>query len=166
MVRECAAALLLIPAAGCSWLLDFSDHAVPIDASPDGAPTTAECAYKEPNDTPGDAAAITPADTGPAAICTTTGEDRDYFRFTLPAKTTLELRLTYPEGGDLDLQLFDAGGAAIALSHSLGNDELITCPGDTPLCPALAAGDYRFEVFPATTGATNRYTFSLKLTPR
>ena len=36
----------------------------------------------------------------------------------------------------------------------------------SPTCPALAAGDYVFEVFPAATGATNRYTFSLAITPK
>ena len=45
--------------SGCSFILDFSDKAGVHDASIDGPYTAAECAYKEPNDTPDTAAVIT-----------------------------------------------------------------------------------------------------------
>jgi hypothetical protein len=161
MVRECAAALLVLPAASCSWILDFSDRAIPRDAPPD---PQAECTYREPNDTASTAAAITPADTGPAAIC---GEDRDYYRFAVPAMTAaVEIRIAIAEAasGDLDLRLLDGAGAPLAASHGTGDGERITCPGVSPACPALTAGDYVFEVLPAVPGAVNRYTFALILT--
>jgi len=166
MVRECAASLLLLP-AGCSYLLDFSAQAIPKDAQADAPYTQAECDYKEPNDSVASAAVITPADTGPAAICAQAGEDHDFYRFTVPATTTVEIRLqyTYRRTGDLDLRLLDGTGAKVlAESRGFGDAELITCPGSAPACAALAAGDYVIEVFPAETGNVNAYTLSLALT--
>ena len=37
MVRECVASLLLLPAASCSLVLDFSDNAIPKDAAQEPA---------------------------------------------------------------------------------------------------------------------------------
>src|SRR3954453_17983292 len=109
MVRECAASLLLLPVAGCSYLLDFSDQAIPKDAAPDAPYVQAECDYKEPDDSAATAAPITPADTGPAAICAAAGsqgsEDHDFYRFTVPAQAArVEVKITYRyrPTGDLD----------------------------------------------------------------
>src|ERR1043165_10119764 len=88
MVRELVAVLLAFVAGGCSLLLDFSDQAVPKDASPDAQFDEAECAYKEPNDSLAAAAAIAPSDTGPAAICPSGSEDHDFYRFTVRAAVT------------------------------------------------------------------------------
>jgi hypothetical protein len=169
MVRELVAALLVLLAGGCSLLLDFSDQAIPKDAALDGPFDAAECAYKEPDDTALAAAMIAPSDTGPAAICPGAVEDHDFYRFTVPAATArVEIRVdaVFRPGGDLDLRLYDGAGATV-LAESLGfsDEERITCPGSVPACPALAAGDYVFEVFPAVTGAVNRYTFALAITP-
>src|SRR5690242_18799559 len=94
MVRELVAALLAFVAGGCSLLLDFSDQAIPADASPDAPFDAAECTYKEPNDSLAAAAAIAPSDTGPAAICPGATEDHDFYRFTVPAAVTrVEIRV-------------------------------------------------------------------------
>ena len=168
MVRELVAALLAFGAGGCSLLLDFSDQAVPRDASPDAPFDAADCAFKEPNDSLATAAAIAPSDTGPAAICPGGIEDHDFYRFTVPAGATrVEIRVdtVFRPGGDLDLRLYDGAGAMLAQSHSFGDQERIVCPGSVPACTALAAGDHVFEVLPAVTGAVNRYTFTLAIAP-
>lgn len=168
MIRECVAAWLAIPAAGCSLILDFSDQAVPRDAGPDAPYSAEECAYKEPNESVAGAAAIAPGDAGPAAICAGAVEDHDYYRFTVPPGTTrVELRVdsVFRQGGDLDLKLYDPNASVLSESHTFTNQERITCPGNVPSCVALTAGDYVFEVFPATIGAVNRYTFALVFTP-
>lgn len=167
MVRECAAALLILPAAGCSLLLDFSDEAIPRDAAPDAPYSQAECDYKEPDDTLDTAAVIAPADTGPAAICASPQGDHDFYRFTVPAMTArveIKIALMPVPGGDLDLVLHDRAGATLAASHNFGGEERITCPGAAPACGALVPDDYVFEVYPGVAGAANRYTFSLTIT--
>src|ERR1043165_8301401 len=159
MVRECAC-LLLVSTAGCSFLLDFSDHAIPGDAQADAPYTQAECDYGEPNDTAATAAPIAPSDLGPAAICAGAVEDHDFYRFTVPAMTavvSIRLSTMNRPGGDLDLRLYSPGNPTpIARSTGFGDDELITCPSAAPMCPQLAAGDYVFEVYPALSGAVNR----------
>jgi hypothetical protein len=157
----------LASASGCSLLLDFSPGAIP----PDGAPfTKSDCDYLEPNNTPAEAAAITTADVGPAAICSGDPEDHDFYRFTVPANTaSVSVRISFSGAGatrDLDLRITDAAGATMyGQSRGFENEELIVCPGASPVCPALAAGDYLFEVFPATPGAVNRYDIALTITP-
>lgn len=166
MVRECAASLLLLPAAGCSLILDFSDEAIPKDAGPDAPYTAAECAYGEPNDRPEDAMVITSSDTGPAAICAGDVEDHDFYKLTVPAMTTrVEIRIdtTFRPTGDLELRLYHPTGTT--QSAGFGDEEKIVCPGPglPTACPTLPAGDYVFEVFPAMA-SVNRYTFALTLT--
>jgi hypothetical protein len=169
MIRECAASLLLLPVAGCSYLLDFSDPAIPLDAAPDAPYVQAECDYKEPNDSAATAAPISFAETGPAAICAAGAEDHDFYRFTVPAQAArVEVQITYRyrPTGDLDLKLYGRTGNLVAESRGFGDTEVISCPGSAPACPALAADDYVFEVFPAVTGAVNAYTFALAVTAR
>jgi hypothetical protein len=150
--------------AGCS--LNFSNSQIPIDAALDAPYTADECAYKEPNDTPAMAAMITPADTGPAAICE---NDVDYYEFAVPDMTksvSIEILFTNSPTGDLDLKLFDSTGTSL-LAASLGftDNEQIVCPGQSPFCAALAAGNYIFEVFPAVAGDVNFYNIALTITP-
>jgi hypothetical protein len=165
LIRDCTA-LLLLPLAGCSLILDFSDEAIPVDALPDAPYSAAECQYAEPNDTIDTAVMITSADTGPAAICAGSVEDRDFYRITVPAMTRVEIRLeaTFRPGGDLDLRFHDNDGLP-QFSMGFVDQERITCPGpgQPTACPTLPAGDYVFEVFPAS-GSVNRYTFAVTLT--
>jgi hypothetical protein len=169
MVREYVASLLLLPVAGCSLVLDFSDQAIPKDAPIDAPYTQAECDYKEPNETAAAAAALLPAETGPAAICAGGVEDHDFYQLAVPATATkVEIRIStaYRPTGDLDLRLYDkAGVVMLSQSHNFSNDEVITCPGMSPMCPTLAAGDYVFEVFPGVPGSVNAYTIALTFTP-
>ena len=168
MIRECVAAWVIVPAAGCSLLLDFSDQAIPADAAPDAPYSAGECAYKETNDSLAGAATIATGDTGPAAICAGAVEDHDFYRFIVPSGTTrVEIRVdaVFRQGGDLDLKLYDTSASQLSESRTFANQERITCPGTVPSCAALAAGAYVFEVFPAEMGTVNRYTFALILTP-
>lgn len=170
MVRECVAALLALPAVSCSWILDFSDSAIPKDAQVDAPYTQAECDYKEPNDTVATAAVITPADTGPAAICAGDVEDHDFYKFTVPAGTTkvaIRISTIYRPTGDLDLRLYDKTGTmTLSQSHNFSDDEVIICPDSSfpPKCGTLPANDYVFEVFPVPP-SVNSYTIALALTP-
>jgi hypothetical protein len=164
-----ALASLLCGLSGCSLVLDFSDGAAPTDGSLDAPFSDADCAYKEPNDSVATAAALVIADTGPAAICPGATEDHDFYRFTVPANTSLvQVKIDFASSptGDLDLRLYDKTGATVlARSSSFGNEELIACPGSSPPCATLAPDDYVFEVFPAVDDAVNTYTFAITLTP-
>lgn len=154
--------------AGCSLVLDFSDDAIPVDAAPDAPYTEEQCAYLEPNDSFEGAVAITPAETGTAAICAGDVQDHDFYRFTVPAGTAsvaISISFTNHPTGDLDLRLLDGTGTTIAQSRGFVDNEAIVCPGTSPLCDALVEGDYVFEVFPAVTGATNSYGLALTITP-
>jgi hypothetical protein len=167
MVRESLllAFAALIAGPGCSFILDFSDKAGVHDASLDGPYTQSECDYKEPNDSIDTAAVIDPtADMGPGAICKVAmGEDDDYYKFTVPDMTT-KVTITLSNGaggGDLDLKLYDSTGDTIGQSRSFGAGETLICPAVSPSCPALAAGDYVFEVLPGSPVNLNNYTFSV-----
>jgi hypothetical protein len=168
MARECAAvcvavfAIALVP--GCSLILNFSDKDAPHDAPFDTPWTSAECMYGEPNQTPQTAFMITPGtDTGPAAICP--GNTGSYYKFAVPSTaTTVTVSITFASSiGDLCLILDDALGNELASSRGFGNGQQIVCPGFSPPCEALAAGNYLFEVEPATIGTTNYYSFSVAI---
>lgn len=167
MVRECVRLVLLASLCpGCSLILDFSDSAAPRDAMADSPYTQAECDYKEPNDTLQTAAMVTAADTGPAAICKPDAgnpEDHDFYKFSVPGgmPVTVAIQFINRAGGDLDMKLYDGTGAMISQSRGFGDGEMIVCPGSSPSCASLVAGDYTFEVFPAVVGSVNSYTFSL-----
>ncbi len=172
MVRELLLSALvaaIAPLTGCSLILDFSPKAVPIDAAIDAVYSQDECDYKEPNDTLATAAIVVPGDTGPAAVCANSDgtEDDDYYQFPVPTGTTsVTITVDFIEraGGDLDLRLFDvSNGSMLSESVGFGNEEKIVCPGSSPSCVSLAAGNYAFEVFPGEPGAVNDYTFSLAL---
>ena len=173
MVRgtRCLLAVALSALAGCSLTLDFSDKAIPKDATPDGPIPAAECAFQEPNDTAATAMTVTAGVTGPAAICAGSAgapDDQDYYRFSVPANTAsvvVQLDFASRPTGDLDLKLFNSDGTTqLAQSRGFGDSETITCPGASPTCAALAAGDYVFLVFPAVTGQTNEYNVTLTIT--
>jgi hypothetical protein len=169
MARESAVLVALAVAShGCSFLLDFSDSAIPKDAQPDAPYTAAECAYDEPNDTFDTAVTITPGvDTGPAAICAGATEDDDFYKFTVPMGTTsVNVAIQFTDSvGDLDLKVFAATDPSNPVGQSRGftDGESVTCPGTSPPCAMLAPGDYIFEVFPAVPGAVNNYTFSVTI---
>lgn len=168
MPRLGAIALLLsLALSGCSLILDFSPGAIPVDAGKEAVYTQEECEYREPNDSPAEAAALAPGDVGPAAICAADPADRDFYRFTVPPSTaSVAVKIMFlAADGDLELRLTDASGAMmLGQSRGFGDQEAITCPGQSPACPALGAGDYLFEVF-AATGAVNRYDLALAITP-
>jgi hypothetical protein len=168
MIRECLAVLVVCQAAGCSLVLDFSEGAIPADASIDGPFSEQDCLYKEPNDVVDQAMVLDPAEVGPAAICPGDPADRDFYKFTVPANTaSVTVKITFDNSlGDLDLRLTDPTGATtFAQSRGFANDETIVCPAASPACPMLAEGDYAFEVFAAQPGLTNRYDIALTLTP-
>jgi hypothetical protein len=161
-------ALVLAASSGCSLILDFDSAGD--DGGDDAVPyTQAECDFGEPNNTVAEAFVLTPTDVGPAAICPSTPEDRDHYRFTVPAGTanvSVRIMFTNRPTGDLDLRLTDMTGATtFGQSRGFEDVELITCPGSSPVCPSLPAGDYIFEVFPATPGSVNRYEIALTITP-
>ena len=162
MVRECAAALLLVASSGCSLILDF-DSAPPIDAMIDGITSQLECSSFEPNDSIDDAQDVTT--TLAAAICAPTAggpEDHDFFQFTTTGGAfTVALAFTSRPGGDLDLKLYSANGTLDAQSRGFGDGETIVCPGNTPVCPALPAGTHIIEVLPGAAGSINAYTLTV-----
>jgi len=169
MIRALAA-LLLLPA--CSLFVKFDDKDIPVDAAPDAfMPFSADlCNFGEPNDNAATAFAITPGDTGPAAICPNpdgTVSDVDFYKLTVPDMTTtvtIAINFTVATKGDLDLLLFDATGATmLAESRGFGASETIVCPGVSPACTPLAAGDYVIEVVPGVTDDFNQYTVSLTI---
>ena len=172
MIRGLLGSTACLVLGGCSLILDFSDGAIPVDATADTPFSQAECDYKEPNDSIAIAAVFDPAEVGPAAICSTTEgvDDHDFYRFTVPAGiTTVRIRITFQTSptGDLDLRLYDKTGATV-LSSSVGfmDVEEITCPGQSPLCNQnmmLAPDDYIFEVYSGVAGGANRYDISLSL---
>src|SRR5215470_18534373 len=98
-MRECLVGCALgafVATSGCSLILDFSDKAIPIDAPIDGPFPPLECDYKEPNDSIDTAAAVTAADSGPAAICPGMVDDHDFYRFTVPAgATSVTVKITF-----------------------------------------------------------------------
>lgn len=167
MIRTGVLAVLLASASGCSLILDFSgESAPPVDA----AYTQAECDYKEPNDTRATAAELLLTDVGPAAICSTTAgvDDRDFYKVTLPATSSVSFQISYvfSATGDLDMQLTDTQGSMLASSRSFDNDELIMCPGQSPPCVGpLPPGEYFLEVFPGQPGTGNRYDISIVIVP-
>lgn len=159
---------LAIACPGCSFLLDFSDKAGVHDAVADVPYTPDECAYLEPNDTPVQAMAITPGtDTGPAAICQQTPPDEDWYKFTVPAGATkVTVAIDFVSAvGDLDLQIYSAADPATPVGQSRGfaDGESVTCPGTSPPCAMLTAGDYLFRVFPGTADQLNHYTFAVTI---
>ena len=169
MLRAGFVALCLASTSGCSLLLDFSPGAIPVDAPPEPPYSQAECDFGEPNTAPTEATPLLPTDVGPAAICAGDPEDHDFYRFTVPAGTasvTVKIAATNGTDRDLDLRILDATGATtLGQSRGVEDTETVVCPGASPKCLALAAGDYLFEVFPATGGAINRYDISLTITP-
>jgi hypothetical protein len=161
-----AALACALAAGGCSLILDFSDGAVPVDAAIDGPFTQAECDFKEPNENAGAPSVLDVSEVGPAAICS--GDDRDFYRVTIPANSSVELKISFMNRptGDLDLRLYDKTGATVlSQSRGFGNEEKIVCPGASPTCQMLVADDYILEVFPALAGAVNRYDIAITVTP-
>jgi hypothetical protein len=168
MRRAWLAGLPLTILSGCSLVLDFSSSAIPVDAEIDAPYTLEECQYMEPNDSIDAAMLFTPADVGPAAICAGDVEDRDFYKFTVPANTasvTVSISFMNRPTGDLELKLTDTAGMMKGQSRGFGNEEKIVCPATSPPCGMLMPGDYVFEVFPALMGSVNNYSIALTITP-
>jgi hypothetical protein len=168
MVRELGVSITVLTTlsltTGCSLILDFSGSTErPIDA----AHSEVECMFKEPNDTRDTATTLELTDVGPAAICSTSGDDADFYRVTIPANSMVSFRISYffSSNSDLDLQLTDLGGAILSSSRGFDNDEIIVCPGSSPPCAALAPGDYVLHVFPGQPGMQNRYDIAIAVQP-
>lgn len=157
---------LVYLATGCSLILDFSDSQIPIDAPPDVF-TVAECSFGEGNDTFETAFAVTVGTPSSAALCADGVQDKDFYKFTVPAATvSLTAKIEFLNtGGDLDLYLYDSTG--VELSRSVGNrdNEQIVCPGSTPACalgmtPPIPEGDYILEVR-SLSGVQNTYSIDV-----
>ena len=166
MVRVSVALSIVALTPACSLVLNF-DEKPPADASFDAPYTQAECDYMEPNDDVTSAVMVTTTDTGPAAICKAavgSPEDKDNYKFTVVNATVMvAIQFTNRPGGDLDIKLYKASDSTmVAQSRGFGDGETITCPGVSPSCPTLGAGeDYVLEVFPAVTASVNSYTFTI-----
>jgi hypothetical protein len=174
MIRALGLAAIGLGQAGCSLILDFSDGAIPKDASIDSAFSQAECDFGEPNDSAAAATALA-AGTSSAAICSMGFDDHDFYKITVPAATaklTVSASFLSSATGDLDLRLLSADGATVhSSSVGFGNTEQIVCPGASPACalgatPPIPEGDYLLEVFPAVAGAQNRYDIAVELMPQ
>jgi hypothetical protein len=163
MVRESLLVLAALSVGGCSALLDWSDEQIPKDAY--DLPYTPEpCTYLEPNDTLETAAVYDPAMPAAGAICQQAPVDHDFYKITVTDNASVTVTLTFPEGGDLDLRLFDAGGSQHAQSRDVTTTETITCPSDASGCATLAAGDYIVEVYPALDTGFNAYQLDVAVT--
>ncbi len=166
----CALAAALA-CGGCEAILDFSEHidAGPADAPPIDAMLVPDpCTVLEPNDTAAAAIQLTTGENRYAAICA--GGDVDWYKVSLVTGQTVDFKITFKDAnGDLDLEMFDSTGTnMVAQSRGFGDGEEIKCPNDpgmSPTCPAQAAGDYTFEVFPAVPGATNVYRLDVTISP-
>lgn len=161
MVREYLLVLAALSAGGCSALLDWSDDQIPKDAY-DLPYTPEQCAYGEPNDTLETATVYDSTMAAAGAICKQSPADHDFYKLTVPADgMTVTIDLTFPEGGDLDLRLYDTNGAQLAQSRSVTTMETITCPSSTTSCGQLAMGDYIVEVYPALDTGFNAYQLDI-----
>lgn len=154
--------------AGCSLLLDFSDSQIPIDAPPDVF-TVAECSFAEPNDTFESAVAQTVGTPAMAALCADGAQDKDFYKFTVPAATvSLTAKIEFTNlAGDLDLYLYDSAGIELSRSVSNRDNEQIVCPGAAPACalgmtPPIPEGDYVLEVR-SLGGVQNTYSVDVTL---
>jgi hypothetical protein len=172
MLRE-RHALVWLSAAGCSLFVKFDDSQIPIDATPDTFQPIpqAECDYGGSNDTPATAFPVTPANTGPAAVCPNadgTVTQVNWYSFDVPVNTTsVSLAITYPptSNGNLDLTVFDSTGQTmLADSDGFGSSQSIVCPGVSPPCVALGSGTFLFEVSSGFPGDYNSYSFALAIT--
>jgi len=159
---------LVCLASGCSLILDFSESQIPIDAPPDVF-TAAECSFSEPNDTFAAAVAINAGETAMAALCADGFQDRDFYKFTVPAATTtLTAGITFTNlAGDLDMYLYDAAGVQLSFSAGSADNESLVCPGVTPACglgmtPPIPEGDYVLEVR-SLANVQNTYGLSVTL---
>lgn len=163
----------LVLMTGCSLFVKFDDKDIPKDAPPDGfAPIDAAlCGFDEPNDDFATAVAVAPGMTGPAAICPNfdgTVTDVDFYKVTIPdgtASATFSISFEQADQQDLDLILLSADGATmLGASRGVGSGETVTCPGISPACAALAAGDVLVEVLPGAQDNYNTYTLNVEIT--
>lgn len=149
----------------CSLILDFDDPPPPPDAMGIDAIPAAACDFGEPNNDRTMATPLDPVAAQSAAICG--NGDRDFFSLQVADGEALSFAIRFAqEGGrgDLDMRLLDVDGNIVARSLSTDADELIACPGASPPCPTLAAGNYFIEVFGFSPDVENGYTIEFELT--
>ena len=167
MVREYVPLAFAALLPGCSLILDFSDSAAPHDAAIDAVYTQEQCDLLEPNDSVETAVMVDKATaTGTAAICAPAmmggAEDHDFYKFTVATVPfTVKITFTNRSKGDLDMKVYKTDGTLIGQSRGFGDGESLTCPGASPACPSVPAGDYILEVFPAVSGSVNTYTITV-----
>ena len=157
-----AFALLLLP--GCSLILDFSDPPAPPDAIGVDAIDNAACSFGEPNDDQAHAFALSPGTSPAAGICA--NGDRDYYAITVADNQTMTFEILFHQDGqhgDLDEELLDSNGQALARSLSSDDNEKIVCPGTSPSCLQLAAGTYYVDVFGFGDATVNGYTINFSV---
>ncbi len=149
----------------CSLILDFDDPPAPPDAQTIDAIPAAACDFGEPNDNRTVAAPLDPVMGQSAAICG--AGDRDFYSIQIADGQALSFTILFPQTGgrgDLDMRLLDDVGGIVARSLSTDPDEAIICPGASPACPVLAAGNYVIEVFGFSPDVENGYTINYELT--
>ena len=155
-------ALLCLP--GCSLILDFSDPPAPPDAAGIDAIASDACSFGEPNEDQAHAFALSPVQGQAAGICA--AGDRDFYAITVADAQTMTFEILFHQNanqGDLDLELLDGNGQALARSLSSDDNEKIVCPGTSPSCLQLAAGTYYVEVFGFGDTNVNGYTINYSL---
>lgn len=158
-LRSVVVLLTAIMTSGCSLILDFDDPPEPPDAVPIDAINSALCDFGEVNDTRETASPLPAATLANAGICTE--GDRDFYAISVAAGQVLTVNVMFTQDGskgDLDLLILDAAGATRGRSLSTDSDENIVCPGATPSCPQLPAGDYVIEIFGFNDTTLNGYS--------
>lgn len=155
--------LIAVTLPGCSLILDFDDPPPPPDAMEIDAIADEVCEFGEPNELRTAASPLVPPVTGQVAGICSDG-DRDFYSFPVTDGATVTIQVLFQQqggSGDLDLRLYDEAGATVARSLSTDADEAITCPGDSPLCPQLTAGNYFIEIFGFAATTRNGYTLNI-----
>lgn len=159
-MRYVMAGAIGLLASGCSLILDFDDPPAPPDAVPIDAIASSACDFGEVNDTRETAStALVAATPSEAGICV--DGDRDFYAVTVGAAQVLTVNVAFMQdgaNGDLDMLILDSAGATRGRSLSTDDDEAIVCPGTSPSCPQLPAGDFVIEIFGFNDSTVNGYT--------
>ena len=156
--------LSLTLSAGCSLILDFDDPPAPPDAMQADAIPTGACELGEPNEMRSEATVLEAATATQGGICEV--GDHDFYSITVAADQTVTVEAAFTQDaakGDLDLRLYDVAGNVVGRSASADSDERIVCPGASPPCSQLVAGNYFVEVYGFQDQMVNGYAITLTL---
>ncbi len=160
-----ATLLVMLPFAGCSLVLDFSDPPAPPDAMVADAIPAAACDFQENNGTRAEAMPLAPITGQSAGICV--AGDHDFYAITVVDGQQLTFEILFDQEGargDLDMFLRASDEQVVARSLSTNSDESIACPGAIGCVDGLAAGNYFIEVFGFADSTINGYTINYTLT--